>query len=79
MTNWQERITQNPNVCYGKPCIKGTRIMVSVILDNFAEGLTFEEIIQEYPLLALEDIRAAIAYAAQFTREEELLPLRSIK
>ncbi|QFS45491.1 hypothetical protein GXM_02968 [Nostoc sphaeroides CCNUC1] len=50
--------------------------MVSVILDNFAEGLTFEEIIQEYPPLALEDIRAAIAYAAQLTREEELLPLR---
>ncbi|MEH2280691.1 MAG: DUF433 domain-containing protein [Nostoc sp.] len=76
MTNWQERITQNPNVCHGKPCIKGTRIMVSIILDNFAEGLTFEEIIQEYPPLALEDIRAAIAYAAQLTREEELLPLR---
>ncbi|WP_448267214.1 DUF433 domain-containing protein [Nostoc sp. DSM 114159] len=51
--------------------------MVSVILDNLAEGLTFEEIIQEYPPLILEDIRAAIAYAAQLTREEELLPLRS--
>ncbi|WP_375513208.1 DUF433 domain-containing protein [uncultured Nostoc sp.] len=76
MTNWQERITQNPNVCHGKPCIKGTCIMVSVILDNLAEGLTFEEIVQEYPLLALKDIRAAIAYAAQLTREEELLLLR---
>ncbi len=44
MTNWQERITQNPNVCHGKPCIKRTRIMVSVILDNLAEGLTFERL-----------------------------------
>ena len=50
--------------------------MVSVILDNLAEGLTFEEIVQEYPPLILEDIRAGIAYAAQLTREEELLPLR---
>ncbi|MDZ8188935.1 MAG: DUF433 domain-containing protein [Nostoc sp. ChiSLP02] len=76
MTNWQERITQNPNICHGKACIKGTRIMVCVIVDNLAEGLTFQEIIQEYPLLILEDIRAAIAYAAQLTRKQELLPLR---
>ena len=76
MQNWQGRISINPKVCHGKPCIKGTRIMVSVILDNLAEGLTFEEIVQEYPPLILEDIRAAIAYAAQLTREEELLPLR---
>lgn len=64
MADWQERISINPNICYGKPCIKGTRIMVKVILDNLASGLTFEEIIREYPLLTLEDIKAAIAYAA---------------
>ncbi|RUT06739.1 hypothetical protein DSM106972_029960 [Dulcicalothrix desertica PCC 7102] len=63
MKNWQERISINPNVCHGKPCIKGTRVMVTVILDNLAEGLTFEEIVREYPPLTLEDIKAAIAYA----------------
>ncbi|MEN3001168.1 MAG: DUF433 domain-containing protein [Armatimonadota bacterium] len=76
MNNWKERIQIDPAICHGKPCIKGTRIMVSVILDNLAEGLTPEEIIQEYPSLTLEDIRAAIHYAATLTREEELLPLR---
>lgn len=65
MTNWQERISINPNVCHGKPCIKGTRVMVTVILDNLASELTFEEIVREYPPLTLEDIKAAIAYAAQ--------------
>ncbi|EAW46936.1 DUF433 domain-containing protein [Nodularia spumigena CS-584] len=76
MKNWQERISINPQVCHGKPCIKDTRIMISVILDNLADGLTFEEIVKDYPPLTLEDIKAAIAYAAQLTREEELLPLR---
>lgn len=76
MQNWQEYISINPKVCHGKPCIKGTRIMVSVILDNLAEGMTIEEIIKDYPPLTLENIRAAIAYAAQLTREEELIPLR---
>ncbi|MDP5339379.1 MAG: DUF433 domain-containing protein [Nodularia sp. (in: cyanobacteria)] len=76
MKNWQERIIINPQVCHGKPCIKDTRIMISVILDSLADGLTFEEIVKDYPPLTLEDIKAAIAYAAQLTREEELLPLR---
>ncbi|MGK7919975.1 MAG: DUF433 domain-containing protein [Trichodesmium sp.] len=76
MNNWQDQIDINPKVCHGKPCIKGTRIMVSVILDNLAEGLTLEEIVEEYPPLTLENVRAAIAYAATLTREEELLPLR---
>ncbi len=76
MNDWQQRITINPNICHGKPCITGTRIMVSVILDNLADGLTPEDIVEEYPPLTLEDVRAAIAYAAALTREEELLPLR---
>jgi uncharacterized protein (DUF433 family) len=76
MSNWQERITINSQVCHGKPCIKGTRIMVSVILDNLASGLTPEEIVADYPPLTLEDVRSAIAYAAKLAREEELLPLR---
>lgn len=76
MEDWTERIQTDPAVCHGRPCIRGTRIMVSVILDNLAEGLSAEEIIEEYPSLTIEDIRAAIRYAAALTREEELLPLR---
>lgn len=76
MNNWQERISTNPNICHGKPCITGTRIMVSVILDNLADGLTPDEIVTDCPPLTLIDIRAAIAYAAAPVRKEELLPLR---
>ncbi|MBI4461183.1 MAG: DUF433 domain-containing protein [Acidobacteria bacterium] len=76
MQDWQQRISANPEVCHGKACIRGTRIMVSVVLDNLAEGLTPEEIVEEYPPLTLEDIRAAISYAANLTRDEEMLPLR---
>lgn len=73
---WLHRIAADPNICHGKPCVKGTRIMVAVILDNLAEGVTAEQIVAEYPPLTLEDVRAAIAYAAALAREEELVPLR---
>ena len=49
MVDWHERIRSLPDVCHGKPCILGTRIMVSVVLDNLAEGLTPEEIVDDYP------------------------------
>lgn len=71
-----KRISIDQKVCHGKPCIKGTRIMVTVILDNLAEGLTPEEIVAEYPPLTLEDVRAAIAYATLLAREEEIVPLK---
>ncbi len=67
--NWRERISVDSLVCHGKACIKGTRIMVSVILDNLAEGSTEEEILESYPSLNLEDIKAAISYAAELTHE----------
>ena len=67
--DWRERITVDPLVCHGKACIKGTRIMVSVILDNLAEGVSAEEILKSYPSLKSDDIRAAIAYAAELSRE----------
>jgi uncharacterized protein (DUF433 family) len=76
MTDWRQRIEAKADVCHGKPCVRGTRIMVSVILDNLAEGLSPEEIVEDYPPLVLEDVRAAVAYAAALTREEELVPLR---
>lgn len=62
--NLLDRIVIDPKICHGKPCIRGTRIMVTVILDNLAEGMTPEEIVAEYPPLTIEDVRAAIAYAA---------------
>ncbi|HHT9125215.1 MAG TPA: DUF433 domain-containing protein [Candidatus Brocadiia bacterium] len=67
--NWRERITVEPLVCHGKACIKGTRIMVSVILDSLAEGASEEEILKSYPSLHPEDIKAAISYAAELSRE----------
>ena len=76
MLNWEQRIVSDPQVCHGMPCVRGTRIMVSVILDNLADGLSSDEIVAEYPPLTLDDIRVAIAYAAMLTREKELVPLR---
>lgn len=64
-----ERISVDPNVCFGKPCIRGTRIWVSLILDFLASGMSIEEILQEYPQLTEEDVRAAIAYGAEMSRE----------
>jgi uncharacterized protein (DUF433 family) len=67
--NWREKIAVDPLVCHGKACIRGTRIMVSVILDNLAEGVSETEILKSYPSLEPEDIKAAIAYAAELSRE----------
>ena len=76
MTDWQDLVNTVPGVCHGKPCITDTRIMVSVVLDNLADGLTPEEIVEEYPPLTLLGARAAMAYAADLAREEELVPSR---
>lgn len=67
--DWRDHITVDPEVCHGKPCIKGTRVMVSVILDNLAAGQTVEEITTSYPPLSPEDVQATIAYAADLARE----------
>ncbi|MEO6784749.1 MAG: DUF433 domain-containing protein [Chthoniobacteraceae bacterium] len=67
--NWTERITVEPNVCHGKACIRGTRVMVSVVLDNLAAGLTPADIIASYPSLQPDDVAAAMAYAAEIARE----------
>jgi uncharacterized protein (DUF433 family) len=67
--NWQDYITVDPSVCHGKACIKGTRIMVSVVLDNLAAGLNSEEIIKSYPSLTKEGVQAAISYAAELAKE----------
>ena len=66
---WQDCITVDPNVCHEIACIKGTRVMVSVILDNLVAGLTSKEISHSYPSVSQEGIQAAIAYAADLARE----------
>ncbi len=63
------RISADPQVCFGKPCIKGTRIWVSIILDLLAAGTTIEELLDHYPQLHREDVYAAIAYGAEMSRE----------
>lgn len=65
--NWQERITVDPAICHGQACIRGTRIMVSVVLDNLAAGVGTDELLKSYPTLSVEDIRAALEYAAELT------------
>lgn len=64
-----QRISIDPGVCFGKPCIRGTRIWVSLILDFLSNGMSIEEIFAEYPQLTKEDVRAAIAYGAEMARE----------
>jgi uncharacterized protein (DUF433 family) len=67
--NWREHVTVDPEVCHGQACLRGTRVMVSVVLDNLADGMTEDEILRSYPTLTREAVRAAIAYAADLSRE----------
>jgi uncharacterized protein (DUF433 family) len=66
--DWRERITAAPDVCHGRPCIRGTRIMVSVILDNLADGASVPDVLTSYPTLRAEDVQAALLYAAELAR-----------
>jgi len=66
---WQEYVTVDPTVCHGRACIRGTRIMVSVVLDNLAADLAPDEIVRSYPLLSREAIQGTIAYAAELGRQ----------
>jgi uncharacterized protein (DUF433 family) len=76
--DWQGRISIDPEICHGKPCIKGTRIMVSLILDYLKAGESGQDILGQYPTLTLEDVRAALAYAAWLAHEEEEQPLHTV-
>jgi uncharacterized protein (DUF433 family) len=67
--NWREHVTVDPSVCHGRACIKGTRIMVSVVLDNLAAGIGLDELLASYSTLTREDVLAAMAYAAALARE----------
>ena len=70
--DWRDYITSDPEVCHGRACIKGTRVMVSVVLDNLAAGLDVEEIVGSYPSLNRVAVQAAIAYAAELARERSM-------
>jgi len=72
MEDWRTLISVNPNVCHGQAVIAGTRIPVFVVMDNLAALVAPDEIIKSYPTLTLEGIKAAIAYAAELTKERVL-------
>ena len=73
-----EHISVDPNICFGRPCIRGTRIWVSLILENLADGVSEAELLSAYPQLKREDIRAALAYAAETTRDR-VMPLEPMQ
>jgi uncharacterized protein (DUF433 family) len=72
MMNWREHISVDPEVAHGQACFKGTRVLVSVVLDNLAAGVERDEILQSYPSLGPQAIRAAIAYAAELAKEHTI-------
>jgi len=69
---WKDYITIDPNICHGKACINGTRVFVSIILDCLAEGMSDEEILENYPSLKKEHIKVALQYGAMLARQEIL-------
>ena len=77
MIDWRNYLVSDPQICHGQLCAKGTRVLVTNILDSLAEGSSRDEILHSYPMLKPEHIAAALAYAAELAREESLLPLRS--
>ncbi len=72
---WQDHIEVSPDLHNGDPCIKGTRVPVAVILGSLADGMAAEEVIAEYPQLTIEDIQAALAYAAETLHSEILVAI----
>jgi len=67
--DWRKHIASDPNICHGKACIKGTRVMVTVILDSLASGETPEQIVRSFPSVTVDDVKATIGYAAELARE----------
>ncbi len=72
--DWHEYISVDPNICHGQACIVGTRVMVTVILDNLASGLTAEEIAESYPSVSVDAVKAVLHYAAELAKER-IVPL----
>lgn len=72
MLNWRDHITVDPQVCHGRACITGTRVLVTTVLDNLAAGLNTEEIIRSYPSVTAESVQATMCYAADLAKERVL-------
>ncbi len=70
--DWRKHISVDPNVCHGQACIAGTRVMVTVVLDNLASGLSAEEIVESYPSVSIDAVQAALSYAAELARERTM-------
>jgi uncharacterized protein (DUF433 family) len=68
MVDWRDYITVDPEVCHGRACIAGTRVLVTTVLDNLAAGRTSEEIVRSYPSVTLDSVQAALCYAAELAR-----------
>jgi uncharacterized protein (DUF433 family) len=75
MPNWRELLVHDPEICHGQLCAKGTRVLVTNILDSLAEGATEDQILRSYPSLKSEHVKAAMLYAAELAHEEALLPV----
>lgn len=77
MKKWENYIEVNPEIMYGKPVIKGTRIPVELILEKMSNGQNFQEINKDYPDLKEDDLYACLAYATSLLRNEVTIPLAS--
>ena len=77
LPDWRKRVSVDLRICHGKPCIKGTRIMVSILLDYLRAGESRDEILRQYRTLKDEDIDAALGYAAWLAHEEDAHPLHT--
>lgn len=73
--SWADRISIDPNIHHGDPCIKGTRVSVSVIVGSIADGDTVEQILGSYPQLVREDVQAALRYAAEAVNRFDFSPI----
>lgn len=73
--DWKEHITVNPDILVGKPIIKGTRISVELLLDRFADGWSYDDILEAYPHLTREQVQAAVAFAAELFKEDRFVAI----
>jgi uncharacterized protein (DUF433 family) len=72
---WRERIAMDPKIHHGAPCIKGTRVAVSVLVGSIADGDTVEALLKEYPQITAKDVRAALKFAAEAVSQADFIPL----
>jgi uncharacterized protein (DUF433 family) len=74
-TDWRGRISIDPAVHHGDPCIKGTRVPVSVVIGSLADGDTVDDILKDYPSITREDVQAAMRFAAEAVNRSDFVPL----